>query len=292
MIVVAGGTGTLGTRLVPLLAGHGLPVRVLTRDPARAAHLTELGAEVAVGDVRDPRSVASACDGASTVVSAVTGFADPSRDSLSSVDEAGNACLIDAAARAGAAFVLVSVVGAAPGHPIGLFRARYAAEESLRASGLPWTIVRATASMETWGDIMGRMLRSSGKIIVFGRGDNPVNFVSATDVAALVDRVVTDPGLRGEVLELGGPDNLTFNQVAELVQEATGQHCAVRHIPRPGLRAMALLTTGIKPVLARQARTALAMDSIDLAFDPVPARRALPDLPNTDMRSALKELLA
>ena len=292
MIVVAGGTGTLGTRLIPLLAGRGLPVRVLTRDPARAAHLAELGAEVTLGDVRDPRSVANALEGASTVVSAVTGFAGPDKDSLSSVDEAGNACMISAAAGTGATFVLVSVVGAARHHPMGLFRSKHAAEEALRASSLPWTIVRATAFMETWGAIMGQMLRSTGKVLVFGRGDNPVNFVSATDVTALIERSVTDTRLRGQVLELGGPDNLTLNQVAALVQEATGQHGTVRHIPRLALRAMALLTTGIKPVLARQARAALAMDTIDLTFDPAPTRQALPGLPNTDMPSALKQLLA
>ena len=292
MIVVAGGTGTLGTRLVPRLAGAGHVVRVLTRDPARAQHLAGPGAEVVCGDVRDPAQVAQAVRGAGTVISAVQGFAGPGRVSPATVDQAGNANLIGAAARAGAAFILVSVAGAAPAHPIGLFRAQYAAEDMLRASGIPWTIVRATAFMETWGTIMGRMLETSGKIVVFGRGDNPVNYVSAADVAALVDRAVTDPGLRGQVLEIGGPDNLTFNQVAALLQESTGRHGTVRHIARPALQVMAFLTGATKPALARQARAALAMDTLDMTFDPGPARRAFPSLPNTDMPSALKELLA
>ena len=109
------------------------------------------------------------------------------------MDRAGNAHLIDAAARTGAAFVLVSVAGASPGHPIGLFRAKHAAEQMLRASGIPWTIVRATAFMETWGTIMGEPLRSSGKIPVFGKGDNPVNFVSAANVTALVSHARAVP---------------------------------------------------------------------------------------------------
>jgi NADH dehydrogenase len=208
------------------------------------------------------------------------------------VDGAGNANLIRAAARAGAEFILVSVVGAAPTHPIGLFRAKHAAEDMLRASGIPWTIVRSTAFMETWATIMGRMLQDSGKIVVFGRGDNPVNFVSAADVAALAGRAVTDPGLRGQVLEIGGPGNLTCNQVAAILQEATGRHGTVRHIPRPALRGMAWMTAGIKPALARQARAALAMDTLDMTFDSTPTRRAFPGLPNTDMPSAVTELLA
>jgi len=146
--------------------------------------------------------------------------------------------------------------------------------------------------METWATIMGRMLQTSGKIVVFGRGDNPVNFVSVTDVAALVELAVTDPALRGQVLEIGGPDNLTFNQVASLVQETTGRHAPVRHIPRPALHAMAWLTAGIRPGLSRQARAALAMDTIDMIFDPTPTRRAVPGLPDTGMPAAIKELLA
>ena len=292
MIAVAGGTGTLGTRLVPRLAGQGHAVRVLTRDPARAARLAGPGVEVARADVRDARDVAKALDGAGTVISAVHGFGGPGGVSPASVDRAGNANLIGAAARAGASFVLVSVVGAAPAHPIELFRTKHAAEQTLRASGTPWTIVRATAFMVTWATIMGGALQASGKILVFGRGDNPVNFVSATDVAALVELAATDPGLRGQVLQLGGPDNLTFNQVAALLQEAAGRTGKVRHVPRPVLQAIATLARAIKPALGRQARAALAMDTIDMTFDSTAARRPFPGLPNTDMPSALKELLA
>ena len=292
MIVVAGGTGTLGTRLVPRLAGQGLAIRVLTRDPARARHLAGPGVEVVRGDVRDPTSLTAALRGADMVISAVHGFTGPGRVSPATVDRAGNANLIGAAARASANFILVSVAGAAPDHSIGLFRAKYAAEDMLRASGIGWTIVRATAFMQTWATIMSRMQEASGKIVVFGRGDNPVNFVSAADVAALVDRAVTDPGLRGQVLEIGGPDNLTFNQVAALLQESTGRHGTVRHIARPALQMMAWTTAAIKPALARQARAALAMDTLDMTFDSTATRRAFPDLPNTSMPSALKELLA
>jgi hypothetical protein len=69
---------------------------------------------------------------------------------------------------------------------------------------------------------MSQTLQASGKIPVFARSDNPVNFVSATDVAALTALAITEPGLRGQVLELGGPDNLTFNRLAAIVQEPRG----------------------------------------------------------------------
>jgi uncharacterized protein YbjT (DUF2867 family) len=97
-----------------------------------------------LGDVRDAVGLARAVRGAGTVVSAVHGLTGPGGVSPASVDRAGNANLIHAAARAGATFVLVSVVGASPGHPIGLFRAKHAAEETLlrrhsRPAGIPRT---------------------------------------------------------------------------------------------------------------------------------------------------------
>ena len=290
MILVAGGTGNLGSRLVAGLVAKGVPVRVLTRDPARAAQMLGPDVEAVRGDVRDPSTLAAALKGAATVVSAVHGFAAP--QSPASVDERGNANLVEAASRAGAGVVLMSVVGASGAHPMELFRAKHRAEQNLQASGIPWSIVRATAFAETWAGIMAAPLKASGTIPVFGRGDNPINFVSVTDVAALLERVVLDPGLRSRTLELGGPDNVTFNQFASILQDVTGRTGKVRHIPRPALRVMGVLTAVPKPALARQARAAIAMDTLDMIFDPTPIRRAFPDLPVTDVATALKALLA
>jgi uncharacterized protein YbjT (DUF2867 family) len=85
---------------------------------------------------------------------------------------------------------------------------------------------------------------------------------------------------------------VTFNQVAAFLQDTTGRRGAVRHIPRPALQVMAWPAAAIKPALARQARAALAMDTLDMTFDPTATRQVFPDLPTTDMPSALKQLLA
>ena len=272
MILVAGGTGRLGTLVVSRLAARGLDVRVLTRDPSRAAHLGGGTVEVVTGDVRNRPSIEPAMSGVTTVVSAVQGFAGPGRVSPASVDRDGNANRVDAAVSAGADDVLMSVVGAAADSPMELFRAKHEAEQHLRASGAPWTVVRATAFIELWAEIMT-------KPIVFGRGENPINFVSVGDVAAAVERAVVDGGLRGQIIEVGGSENLTFNELVALLQEVRGTSRTVRHIPRAVLRAMA--------PIARQPRAAIVMDTVDMTFDAMPARAAYPDLPVTDARTAI-----
>jgi NADH dehydrogenase len=272
MILVAGGTGRLGTLVVTRLAAAGVDVRVLTRDPVRARHLADIAAEIVTGDVRDRASTDAAARGMSTVVSAVHGFAGPGRVTPASVDRDGNANLVESAADTGADVVLMSVVGASRDHPMELFRAKFAAEEHLRASGVRWTIVRPTAFVELWAEIMT-------KPIVFGRGNNPINFVSVEDVAAVVERAVTDDRLRGLALDVGGPENLTFNELATLLQGLRGRPNKIRHVPRALLRAMAPFN--------RQPRAALAMDTIDMTFDARSVRHAFADLPMTDIRIAL-----
>ncbi len=265
MILIAGGTGRIGTLLVDRLTKHGMSVRVLTRDRTRAAHLTGQP-EIVIGDVRDPATLAAAVAGVATVVSAVQGFAGPGGGSPATVDRDGNIHLIDAAVAVNADFVLTSVVGAAADSPMELFRMKYAAEQYLRQSNVRATIVQSTAFLEMWTDLMNQTVGRSGRPLVFGRGDNPINFVSVDDVATALEKAVVDTTLRGTTLRVGGPENLTFNQLAEQVQAAAGRTGAPRHVPTAALHVMANTIGRIKPELGRQARAALVMDRADLTF--------------------------
>jgi uncharacterized protein YbjT (DUF2867 family) len=267
VILIAGGTGRLGTLLVHQLTDRGLAIRVLTRDPQRARHLPH-NVDIAVGDVRDPDALLSAVHGVDTVVSAVQGFAGPGNGTPASADRDGNIHLIDAAQTVNADFVMVSVVGAAADSPMELFRMKHTAEEHLRSTGLPATIVQATAFRELWVELMNDTAGRSGRPLVFGRGNNPINFVSVNEVAALTVKAITDPATRGSTLHVGGPDNLTFNQLAEAVQNAAGRTKPPRHIPPAGLLLMANTVGRFRPELRRQARAALVMDRLDLTYTP------------------------
>ena len=285
MIVVAGASGTLGPLLVPLLVERGEPVRVVTRDPGAASRKLS-GVELISGDVTRPEDARRAVAGARVVVSAITGFASPA--GLQGVDVEGNRILADAAVRAGVEqFVLLSVAQASADHPMALFRAKFAAEQAVRASSVGWTMIRPTAYLETWLGLIGGPLVAKGRTIVFGRGRNPINFVSVRDVAALVERVATDQATRGQTLEIGGPDNLTFDQLARMVAADRGDATSPRHLPRAVLRTMAVIVGRVRPELGCQARAALAMDHDDLSFDNTAVRTRFADLPCTSAADLL-----
>jgi NADH dehydrogenase len=277
MILVAGGTGRLGSLVVHRLVAGGAAVRVLTRTRARAAHLHGTLIEIVEGDVRVASDVQRAVAGADVVVSAVHGFTGPGGVSPASVDHDGNRHLVEAAARAGATMILISVVGASSESPMELFQMKEAAERRLRASGAPWTIVRSTAFLETWIDLIAQTTDRAGRVVVFGRGHNQINFVSVHDVAALVDRVVADPDARGQTIEIGGPENLTLTQLAVAIQ-AAGPTVSPRHIPRAALKGMSLILRPFWPERARQCAAALALDTMDLRFNPSALRARYADI--------------
>jgi uncharacterized protein YbjT (DUF2867 family) len=287
MILVAGGSGRLGSLLVQRLVAGGATVRVLRRSRARAAHLDAAPVEIVEGDIRVASDAQRAVAGANVVVSAVHGFAGPGGVSPASVDRDGNRHLVDAAAQAGATVILMSVVGASAESPMELFRMKDAAEQYLRASGTQWTIVRSTAFLETWIDLIADTADRAGRVVVFGRGQNPINFISVHDVAALVDRVIGDQEARGRTIEIGGPENLTLTRLATAIQ-AAGPTVTPRHVPRAALKAMSVLLRPFWPERARQGAAALALDTMDLRFDPMAVRVRYPDISLT----STSELLA
>lgn len=285
MILVAGGTGRLGRLVAGRLVSEGMSVRVLTRDPSAATDLATQGVELMTGDVRDPSSLGPAMSEVRTVVSAVQGLAGSGGVTPASIDRDGNRNLVDACASSATAFVLMSTIGASPDHPMELFRMKWAAEQQLQASGVPWTIVRSSAFAETWIDLLRQSAGTSGRPQVFGRGDNPINFVWAQDVADALVHATLDQAVRGQVIEVGGPANLTLNELARLVQASMGSSGPLRHVPRSGLRAMGALARPFNPTMARLARASLVMDTCDMTFDPEVSTRACPWLSCTPIET-------
>jgi uncharacterized protein YbjT (DUF2867 family) len=268
MYLVVGATGSLGRRVVKALRDQGKPVRALTRDRARAADLALLGAEVVQGDLRDPASLERACQGVARVLSAAHGFDGKDGNSPAGVDAQGNRDLVRVARKAGVRhLVLASAVGAAPENPVDLFRCKFEAEQAVRASGLGFTVLRATAFMEFWAAMIGTPILRTGKVTIFGRGQNPMNFVSVDDVAAYALLALDDPRAEGRTLEVGGPENLTMIEVATIFEKEAGRPARRTHVPLPLMRFLAVALRPVKPDVARQIAAGVLMDTADMRFE-------------------------
>jgi uncharacterized protein YbjT (DUF2867 family) len=102
-----------------------------------------------------------------------------------------------------------------------------------------------------------------------------------------VERVVVDPSTRGATFEIGGPQNLSFNELAARLQRASKRTATPRHVPRAILRLLAAVLRPVKPNRARQMRAAVTMDSIDLTFMATDLHRRFPELPVTSLADIL-----
>ena len=278
MILIVGASGKMGSATAALLLAQGERVRAMSRVPARIERLRGLGAEIVAGDLTDPRSLARGCEGADRVLAAAHAFTGTGANAMRHVDDAGNRHLVDAARAAGVRHFVFTSACAGPDHPVDFFRTKYAVEQHLRASGLPFTILRPAMFMEDHADRLGRPAVERGWTVILGRGQTPANYVAADDVAQVAALVLRHPPL-DDVVWVGGPEDLTALEVVATYDRVTGRRTRVRHVPRAVLRALRPLVAPVLPVAARVIDIALFTDTVPQRIDTSATARPFPIRP-------------
>lgn len=243
MYLVAGATGHLGLEICRRLTERGHRLRALVRassDSGAIDRLRDLGAEILVGDFRDPSSLDPASKGVTTVISTVTSIRSRQEgDSLEATDLRGQRNLIEAAERAGVEhFVYISFSGNIGGADA-LTAAKRGTEERLRRSSMSWTILRPGVFMEVWLTPMLGFDFPSAKATIYGTGEQEISWISLGDVAEFAVVAAADPAARNAVIELGGPEALSPHEVVRVFEEASGRQFQLEHVPVEALEAKA-----------------------------------------------------
>ena len=278
MILVVGATGSLGRQVVKKLLSQGETVRAMTRDRSKADDLKARGAQIVLGDLRDPESLEFAVRGTKGVVAAAHGMLGRGSSSSAAIDDKGHRELIDAAKAAGTGhFVYTSVLGASPDHPIDFWRTKAKIENYLADSGLTHTIIRPSSFMEIYAwELIGKSVASGKRVMLLGPGSNPRNYIAADDVANAVVLALRIPELRGRTLDVGGPDNLSPREVVAIFEKVTGKKAKVASMPLPVVRGVAATMSRIHPGIARIMRASAWGESADMTFDATLLRTRLP----------------
>jgi NADH dehydrogenase len=179
--------------------------------------LVEAGAELALGDLKDKESLYPACKGVGTVITTANSMQRGGADNPQTVDLEGNLNLVDAARAAGVKhFVFVSMNIADPKSPVPFAQAKGRAEEYLRSSNIPYTIVAPNAFMEVWfGLAVCKPAMEGLPVTLVGSGKRKHSFISAVDVAEFVIGSVDNPRAINRRLLLGGPEPVSFSDAVE-----------------------------------------------------------------------------
>jgi NADH dehydrogenase len=243
MNLVVGATGMLGTEICRQLRSRGQPVRAMVRvtsDPTKIEALRTMGADIAYGDLREPATLAQACEGVKNVLSTATATGCFSPENTFLNVDGGTRDLIDAAKAAGVSrFVLVSVSsGLNP--DCDLTAMKRASEQYLIASGVPYTILRASAFMEVWLSPMLGFDVANAHAQVIGEGNALLSYISYVDVAKFCVAALDNPRARNLAIDIGGPDAVAPLEVVSIFEKLTGRRFAVTHIPVEGLVAQHL----------------------------------------------------
>ncbi|WP_235781010.1 SDR family oxidoreductase [Sinomonas notoginsengisoli] len=277
MILVVGGTGELGGRVVRLLRAKGHDVRCLLRWQTDDSRLRETGAEIVRGDLTDPPSLNDACRGAASVVATATAIVrrleGTSTATIRQVDEEGMASLVKAAETARVQrFVYVSYAGVGSGIGTALEHAKQATESLLAETPIQRVVIRPDSFQEIHLGPVGRFDMTSGKAVVIGKGDNRIRFVATDDVAALISSVVLEPE-PPSVIEFGGPEALSKNEAVEIAGELLGHRMKVQRVPRPLARLAIRLLARPNDAMAAVFGNGLLQDTGDVSWDDQPLRQ-------------------
>lgn len=226
MIVVSGGTGTVGKEVVKQLVNAKAPFKVLARDPKKAKDL--LGnVEVLKGDLTDTAGLETALKGADTFFLLLNGQLDQAK-----IEKGA----IAAAKRAGVKRVVyLSVVGAAKESPIALARWHWEAEEALKGSGLAWTILQPHNFMQNHLGSAASIAKE-GKLYAPAK-DAKISTVDARDIAAVAAHALTEEGHDGKTYVITGGEAVSWAQMAKAFSEVTGKKVEYVDVPEDAFRA-------------------------------------------------------
>jgi uncharacterized protein YbjT (DUF2867 family) len=245
-VLITAATGTVGRLLVRRLTEAGIRPRALVRDAANGRALLGEDVDIAVGDLADGDAVRDALTGVDAMFLACGNVPGQVELECAAVDAARSAAV--------RRVVKLSARGAARTAAVAVWRAHATIEQHLAASGVPAVILRPTF-------FMSNLLAVAEPVRHFGAlpaaaGTAPIAMIDPADIAAVAARLLLESPVTGGaattgVLELTGPEALTYHQVAERLSEVTRR--AVSYVDvTPGDAAQAMTGNGIpEPVVGQ-----------------------------------------
>jgi uncharacterized protein YbjT (DUF2867 family) len=243
-VLVVGATGQLGQVIVRKLLASNTKVRALARNAAKPAAFAP-DAELAAVDLLDVPKLAEACRGVDQIISTANNNMGKGTTSPTRIDLPAHQNLCAAARNAGVRrLIYVSYRGVDRDAPVDIFRVKWYIEDAIRRSGVPHVMLRPTAFMEIWIDLLlAKGIREKGVATVFGDGNRVSNYIAVDDVADFAVRVLGSDVVN-EAVEVGGPSNVSQNHLAALLERKFKSSGKRRHIP---VAAMRLLPPVIRP---------------------------------------------
>ncbi len=240
MLLLTGATGSVGSRLLPLLLEGGEDVRCLVREPRRLG-ARRVDVQIALGDLgemSDPYLVRQALRGVDTVVHLAATIRDQPPRRIEELNGLATVRLLRAAERSGVQrFVFFSALNAEAAQRTRFFRAKWLAEQAVASSSLRTTIFAPSIVYDRSDPWITLLRRFSFLPVLPVSGDGRARFepIWANDAARCVIAAL-ERGERSRY-ELAGPEVLSYDEMSDLVSRIAGRPRPLVHLPLPLVRS-------------------------------------------------------
>lgn len=253
MVLVTGATGFIGGRLLPRLTESGLRVRTLLKPSRYTPNLpTGLPLEVAVASLADIRGVRAAMVGVDTIIHLASEEKYGVKADLATCDVEGTENIARSAAEAGAKrLIFVSHLGSDRSSAYPVLKAKGFAEDFVRSSGTPYTILRC-GPVYGRGDRFTTAISKAGAALPFifplpGQGETLLQPMWVEDLVTSILWLMDDPSTLGQMYEIGGPEFLSVHDVVQMVFRQAGIHRSLFPVRPPYLRWFVVLFERLLP---------------------------------------------
>ncbi len=252
MILITGSTGFIGRHLVERLLTLDYPVRCLIPDYKVNGLPWERSPEIVTGTILDEEALFRAVTGAHVVIHLENAQWWGSPRDLERVELTGTRNLITAAraARVGR-IITVSHLGASPAAAYPLLRYKGMVEDTLKASGLAYTIIRSGL---VFGEddafinhVAMQLFASPGVFLMPGRGEVVLHPIYIEDVVAAIIGSLEALDTVDNVIEIGGPEYITLEDLIRTVMRVSGIYRFVIGVPPYVLRWSTAIFSRILP---------------------------------------------
>jgi len=281
-VFVTGASGFVGEEVLQRLHQAGHSVRILARHPRSdrvGAVASRHGAEVHSGDVLDGPSIVGGLRDIDAVIHLVGIISEVGRNTFENVHALGTQNMVAAARQAGVRrFVQMSALGTRPQAASRYHQSKWAAEETVRGSGLDYTIFRPSiiyGPKDHFVNLFAKLSRFSPVLPVLGSGQSKLQPITVGDVATCFARALQEPRAIGQTYDLCGRDVLTFVNILDEILQVTRRRRWKLRLPMALARTQAAVLEFIFPRLLGKApplnRDQLIMLNEDNVGDPKPA---------------------
>lgn len=276
MIFIAGSTGFVGRHLIRSLENESQKIRCLVRSDTKAELVRSRGFEAVKGDITDASSLHNALDGIDTVVHLVGIIEEKGDLTFENVHVKGTNNLINESLKSGVRrFFYQSALGSNSNSPLDYLRTKAEAEQAVLSSGIPFTIFRPSLIVGEGDGFTEKIkqLLSAGPVVpVPGNGLAKFQPLYIHDWIRCFLKVVREGPFSNQTYSLGGPEQLTYNEILAGIMEALAIKKPVVHIPMSATR-LSLPFIGIVgsiagifgkqvPAITRELLSLLTIDNI------------------------------